>query len=175
MYLTAITGSMDSTLYAAYSSNDLRKQGYYAGNSDGYTYFKGSYAASDYDLFTGIATDELFLIRSECYIRAGLIQKGLNDLNTLLAKRYISGSFVPLAIQSQSDALDTVLMERKKELVMRGLRWMDLKRLNKEGKNIVLERIINRQSFTLQPNANYYALPLPEDIIQLTGMHQNEP
>jgi len=56
---------------------------------------------------------------------------------------------------------------------MRGLRWMDIKRLNKENRNITIKRLIGGQEFTLSPNANYYALPLPNDIIQLTGMQQN--
>lgn len=56
---------------------------------------------------------------------------------------------------------------------MRGLRWMDLKRLNKDSANIILTRQVNGQTYTLQPNDLRYALPLPEDIIQITGMQQN--
>ena len=57
---------------------------------------------------------------------------------------------------------------------MRGLRWMDLKRLNKEGANIVLKRVTEDKEYTLLPNSNFYALPIPEDIIQLTGMPRND-
>ncbi|HEU0228655.1 MAG TPA: RagB/SusD family nutrient uptake outer membrane protein, partial [Arachidicoccus soli] len=116
-----------------------------------------------------------YLIRSECYIRNNKIAQGLNDLDTLLIKRYKSGTFSPLAISSQSEALNLVLNERRKEMVLRGMRWMDIKRLNKGGANITLKRVENRTTYSLQPNANFYALPLPVDIIQITGMQQNEP
>jgi starch-binding outer membrane protein, SusD/RagB family len=56
---------------------------------------------------------------------------------------------------------------------MRGLRWIDIKRLNKEGAGIVLKRLIGDKTYTLQPNDPRYALPLPADIILNTGMQQN--
>ena len=71
-------------------------------------------------------------------------------------------------------ALQVVLDERRKELVMRGLRWMDLKRLNAQGANIVVSRGFNGQTVSLLPNDPRYALPIPEDIIQLSGIPQNE-
>lgn len=173
IYLTSITSRMDTSLLKLYDQNDLRLPAYYSVNTDGYRSFKGSYTANNYIMFSGIATDEMYLTRAECYIRENQLQKGLDDLNTLLAKRYSTGTFSPLFISSQQAALDTVLLERRKELVMRGMRWMDLKRLNKEGANIMLKRVENDGTYTLQPNANYYALPLPEDIVRLTGMPQN--
>ncbi|SEM08104.1 hypothetical protein SAMN05216436_101351 [bacterium A37T11] len=56
---------------------------------------------------------------------------------------------------------------------MRGLRWMDIKRLNKEGANITLTRNLNGQIYTLPPNDPRFALPIPEDVIDLSGMQQN--
>jgi len=71
------------------------------------------------------------------------------------------------------EALAIILIERRKELLMRGLRWADLKRSNKEGANKTLIRIINGHPVTLPPNDNRYAQPLPNEIILLTGMPQN--
>jgi starch-binding outer membrane protein, SusD/RagB family len=34
-------------------------------------------------------------------------------------------------------------------------------------------RNIGIQIYTFAPNSNYYALPLPDDIIRITGMKQN--
>jgi len=56
---------------------------------------------------------------------------------------------------------------------MRDLRWMDIKRLNKEGANISLRRTVNGITYSLQPNDNKFALPLPETIIRISGMTQN--
>lgn len=166
---------IDTLLYASYDLNDLRKQAYFKPNT-GYYQFKGSYANSNTTpntLFTGIAVDEIYLIRAECYARDGETERALDDLNTLLKSRWKSGAFVPVAINGVSDLTDTILAERRKELLMRGLRWMDIKRLNKEGRNITLSRQVNSRTYQLQPNSDYYALPLPNDIINLSGVRQN--
>ena len=168
------TSRIDTTLYSSYSDNDLRKVAYFKSNADGYKQFKGTYGVYSSTFFSGIATDEMYLIRSESYIRMGELQSGMDDLNKLLSKRYESGTFEPISIPDQNKALQVVLNERRKELVMRGLRWMDIKRLNKENKNIILKRVEDDGVYTLMPNDGFYALPIPDDIIELTGIPQNK-
>ena len=163
---------IDTLLYNSYSPNDLRKTLYFKAGSNGTYVFKGSYGGSLVP-FDGLATDEQYLIRAESRVRAGRVSDGLADLNALLSKRYKKGTFVNLTAVSPADALTLVLSERKKELVMRGLRWTDLKRLNKEGAALTLTRKVNGQTYTLLPNDPRYALPIPDDIIQLTRMPQN--
>lgn len=174
IHITLAISRMDTTLYGLYDDNDLRKVAYFSSNNDGYKSYKGSYA-SDYNMFfTGIATDEMYLTRGESLVRIGEVQKGLDDLNTLLSKRYASGTYEPLTGLAQEEALEIFLKERRKELVMRGLRWVDLKRLNKGGANITLKRKVGLEEYSLEPNAGFYALPIPEDIIMITGMPQND-
>jgi hypothetical protein len=163
---------IDSTLYSSYLQNDLRKKSFFLTEQDGIQ-FKGMYNSDPYLPFTGIATDEMYLVRAECEARLNKLSDALNDLNTLLEKRFVTGTYVPITITDPSLVLDTILAERRKELVMRTLRWIDIKRLNKEGRDITPTRIINGERFTLPPNDNRYAIPLPVDIIQLTGMPQN--
>jgi starch-binding outer membrane protein, SusD/RagB family len=163
-------GRIDSTLYNSYEDNDLRKVIYFKTEADGYS-FKGSYARSI--PFIGIATDEVYLMRAECYARLGNTDAALNDLNTLLVTRWAAGTFVPFTASSAPDALAIILQERRKELLFRSLRWMDIKRLNKDGAGIILTRVIGGTTYTLPPNDNRYALALPADIIRLTGMPQN--
>jgi hypothetical protein len=134
--------------------------------------FKGSYSNYEGE-FSGIATDELYLNRAECFARAGNITNALNDLNTLLIKRYKTGSFVSLTALTASAALVLVLQERRKELVIRFTRWMDIKRLNKEGAGITIRRLVHGQLYSLSPNDLRYALPIPEDVIALSGIQQN--
>lgn len=165
---------IDTTIYRSYQSNDLRKTAFYYSNADGYMSFKGSYAISYSTCFSGMATDEMYLVRAECAVRAGDVAAGLNDLNTLLSKRFIAGTFVPYADLSQDSALNVTVREREKELMMRALRWPDLKRYNREGRNITLKRVADGQTYLLQPNAGFYALPIPQDIIQMTGIAQND-
>jgi len=170
-YITLEIGSIDTSIISLYDPNDLRLTAFYIDNALGFKSFKGCYGTNF--MFSGITTAEMLLIRAECYIREGDIAKGGADLNTLRAKRFSSKDFVEIKMTTKKEAIDFVLNERRRELVMRGLRWMDLKRLNKEGRNIELKRIIDGKAYKLLPNANYYALPLPTDIIKLTGMPQN--
>ncbi len=163
---------IDTLLYSMYSDNDLRKIAFFA-PSDDYHKFKCIYSGSNYWYFSGIATDEIYLIRAECEARNGNVSAAINDLNTLLTKRWKSGTFIPVSASNPTAALNIVLTERRKELVNRGVRWIDIKRLNKENANIILIRNVAGQTYTLMPNANYYALPLPADIIKASGIPQN--
>jgi tetratricopeptide (TPR) repeat protein len=165
---------IDTTLYASYDSADLRKTAYFA-PADNYFKFKCIYTGDNAYYFTGIATDEIYLVKAECEARMGNVQAAMDDLNTLMVKRWESGAFVPFTASAPAEALNIILKERRKELIDRGLRWMDLKRYNIEGANIVLTRKMKGETYTLQPNANYYALPLPADIIKATGIPQNKP
>lgn len=167
------TAKIDTLLYSKYDTNDLRKIAYFKANSE-YQQFKGSYTANANTLFSGIAVDEMYLTRAECHARLGRVAEAMDDLNTLMKKRWKNTVPYPIiTANNPTEALNKILTERRKELLMRGLRWIDIKRLNKEGANIVLRRVIGTETFTLQPNANYYALPLPTDIINLTGIPQN--
>jgi tetratricopeptide (TPR) repeat protein len=163
---------IDSSLYQSYELNDLRKTVFFKNNNNGTYGFKGSYE-SGLNLFDGIATDEVYLMRAECLARLGNKDDAMTDLNTLLNKRWRKNTFVPFVATNASDALTIILAERRKELLMRGLRWMDLKRLNKEGANIILTRSVNGSTYILQPNDLKYALPIPEDVINISNMPQN--
>jgi hypothetical protein len=163
--------NIDTVLFNSYESNDNRSVVFFR-NLNGYKGFKGSFASPYLFLFSGLATDEIYLIRSEANARAGRVNEAMNDLNTLLAKRY-KASFVPRTASTQQQAVSMILLERRKELLMRGLRWIDIKRLNKEGANITLKRVVGSEVFSLQPNDDRFALPLPSDITDLTGIPQN--
>ncbi|MCO5946729.1 RagB/SusD family nutrient uptake outer membrane protein [Mucilaginibacter flavidus] len=85
-------GIVDSTLYRLYTTNDLRKTAYFIVVT-GAIRFRGSYDQYG-SKFSGLATDELYLNRAECYARAGNTQQALNDLNNLLIKRWKTGTLV---------------------------------------------------------------------------------
>jgi len=166
------TARIDTTLYNSYAANDLRKLIYFRPRPDGFYSFKGSYAGFD-GLFSGIATDELYLNRAECNARAGQTAAALDDLNKLLLNRYATGTFVPVTATDAADALRKILIERRKELVYRFSRWTDIRRLNLEGEGILPMRKINGQIYQLPVNSSRYARPIPQDIIDITGMQQN--
>jgi hypothetical protein len=167
--------AVDSALFLLYDSNDLRKSRYFeTGRNSGYLTFKGSYDFSGYT-YSGLATDELYLIRAECYARAGNTTDAMNDLNTLLIKRWKTGTFTPFTASSADEAVIKILQERRKELVWRGLRWTDLRRLNKENRfKTTLTHLMNGNVYTLAPNSTLYAMPIPDPEIQLSGIAQNK-
>jgi hypothetical protein len=162
----------DTFLYRSYAVNDLRRTLYFKVNS-GVLTFTGSYDGSA-SLFTGIATDEIYLTRAESRARLGDVAGAMQDLNTLLQKRWKTGTFVPLSATTPADALAKVLAERRKELCFRGLRWTDLRRLNQEGYSISLSRKVNGVVVTLPPNDVRYTYPIPLGVIGFNpGMPQN--
>ncbi|MCL8537670.1 RagB/SusD family nutrient uptake outer membrane protein [Chryseobacterium gallinarum] len=160
-------------LYQSYGDNDLRKSIFFKTNTAGEILYRGNYTGRTAKL-TGIAIDELYLIAAECYARAGDIALSMKTLNELLITRWKTGTFIPFSVSSKEEALALVLKERRKELMYRGLRWPDIKRLNRDGSNIILSRSINGQMYTLLPNDLRYAIAIPEDVIALTGMPQNK-
>jgi hypothetical protein len=163
---------IDPGLVQSYDSNDLRRVIYYYYKPMDSSYLKGSYAGNFYP-FGGLATDELYLIRAEGAARAGDAGSAMTDMNTLLSMRWRRGTFPGYTVGSAQEALDTVLLERRKELAFRGLRWTDLRRLNAEGANDTLIRNLNGTKYTLTPNSNLYVLPIPPDVISLSAIAQN--
>lgn len=162
-----------------YSPNDARKALYFRLLSDGSYGKKIGYNGYGNYHFTGLATDELFLIKAECMARRGDIQGSMDFLNQLIVKRWKPNAtvpavpYLPITAANGKDALDKILLERRKELVWRGLRWQDLKRLNKEGANITLKRSMNGMDYILPPNDPRYVFPIPDDEIALSGLEQN--
>lgn len=164
---------IDTLLYRSYLAGDLRKAVFFRSKTGGYA-MKGGYNGTVFN-FSGLATDEMYLNRAECYARAGKVDEALNDLNTLLMKRFDrTVTYVPVSASGQAEALEKVLAERRKELIWRGLRWTDIRRLNKEGYHITLTRRIGTASYTLEPDSKRYALPVPLQEIQSSGLIQNE-
>ncbi len=172
MFSSSLT-YVDSLLYKSYSSNDLRKNAFFLSRGANKFSFRGSYTGRP-ELFSGLATDELYLIRAECLARKGNTQAALADLNTLLSKRWKSGTYVPITASSADNALNLVLIERRKELLIRGLRWSDLRRLNTESRfELTLQRKINNQTYTLPAQDKRYVLLIPDEEVTATGIAQN--
>jgi len=164
---------VDSTLYASYQDNDLRKSDLFVLYT-GHQRYIGSYDFLTSNQYNGVANDEVYLNRAECNARKGNTSAAMNDLNTLLVKRYKTGTYVNRTASGPQDALSQILLERRKELCFRGTRWTDLRRLNLDpSTQTTLTRNINGAVYTLPPNDLRYVLLIPDQEIQLTGIPQN--
>lgn len=163
-------------LYDLYDNNDLRKQVFFRnmGSGEYGTYaFRGSYTGS-VQLFSGISTNEMYLIRAECNARLENTDAAMDDLNTLLVNRWATGTFIEYNAANPEQALDLILMERRKELIRRGQRWIDLRRLNKDlNYASTISRNLDGEEYQLTPNDPKYVLPIPDYIISVSGIEQN--
>jgi len=178
-YFNNALTQVDPELYASYKEEDLRKSLYFEKRADGTVRFRGSYtgtviSGSNGGMFSGIAADEIYLLRAEANARLGNLQQASDDLNHLLSKRLKKDAFTPVSESSSSQLLLIILEEKRKELVGRGKRWSELRRLNLDpalAKN--LSRDINGQRYDLPANSNRYTFPIPQAEISLNPMEQN--
>jgi tetratricopeptide (TPR) repeat protein len=164
--------SVDSTLYESYETDDIRKKAFFNRDTDSTLSFKGGYSLYG-GLFVGVTTAEMYLVRAECNAKAGRLDDAVKDINTLLQKRYVNGTFIPYTTGSAEEVLHLVRTERRKELAFRDLRWTDIKRMNLEGANIQIRRVIGGKDIILPPNDDRYALLIPFNDIKASGMKQN--
>jgi tetratricopeptide (TPR) repeat protein len=166
-------------IISSYAVSDLRLQIFFRKNDDNTYTNKVRYSAA-LTPFTGLTTAELCLIKAECLARRGETADAMDMLNRLLVKRWNPNATVPaspyvnmVAVDAR-DALNKILIERRKELVWRGLRWSDLKRLNREGRAISLTRVLNGVTYSLEPNSAKYTFPIPDDEIEMSEIIQNQ-
>lgn len=115
-------------LIEMYREGDLRKSVLFRKNVDESYRFVGSYA--NHTPFNGISVNEMYLIRAESAVRIGLLFQAIEDMDTLLKTRFDSSGYMKFEPSSEEEMLSFILNERRKELLMRGIRWMDIKRLN---------------------------------------------
>lgn len=167
--------SVDPNLYDQYDQNDLRKSAYFV-LANGYIRFKGSYELNRFgEIFSGLATDEMYLTRAEASARMGNVIDAMSDLNKLLLFRYKTGTFINKSASSGEDAIDQILIERRKELCFRGIRFQDLRRINKESnRQVTVVHTINGVDYKLIPNDPKYAMEIPIQETQLSGIQQNQ-
>lgn len=176
--LTASVGKIDSNLYKSYNSNDLRKTVFFRANTGaniGTYRFRGSYGGtkSAANVFNGLTTAEMYLIRAECSAKLGRTIDAIGDLNTLLSKRWLNNLFVPYTASTANEALQKIRIERRKELLYHGLRWTDIRRYNLEDSTITMKRIINGTVYSLPPNDKRSVMLIPADEVIKRGIGQN--
>lgn len=172
-FFNSTSARVEVNFFKSYTASDLRKVILFNNRGNDVITFKGNYSGNS-ALYSGLTTDEVLLNRSESYARMGKSAEAMTDLNYLLRNRY-DNTFVDRVVNDQETLLDLILTERRKELVYRGLRWTDIRRLNLEERYAkILTRVINGETFTLPVNDKRYVFPIPNNEIQQSGIAQNE-
>lgn len=166
---------VDTMLYESYSAEDLRKKLFFRLREPNRYSFKGNYESIGYP-FCGLATDEMLLIQAECRARQSKLQPALDALNRLLITRWETGKFTPFTAATTMEALTIILTERRKELVNRGTRWADLRRLNQEPAFAkTIKRFVNGVLYELTPGDLRFTWPLPNGVIAFNPEIEQNP
>lgn len=165
------TTLINNQLYDYYVDSDLRKLAYFSTGANGIKFKKDFFGLTTY-CFGGLDTDEQYLIKAECEARLNKTDKAMETLNYLL--KHMFSNYMNKTVTSKEQALELILQERRKQLVFRGVRWSDLKRLNRDGANITLTRVLGDETYTLPPNSPKWQMPIPANEIKTSGILQNE-
>lgn len=163
---------LDTLLLQSYEEGDLRLPAFFDQVGDNKYYYAGKLTGNALP-FGGLSAGELELIAAEANARIGNEEKALGFLNGLLSRRIDSDVLAPVTIGGE-ELIQRILLERRKELVGRGQRWSDLRRLNQEpGLEVVQKRTVNGEVLTLDPNSDLYVFLIPDAEILATGIAQN--
>ena len=117
----------------------------------------------------GMKTTEVYLMLAECYARDNKLNEAVGVLNTLRAKRILSGTVNLTVPATRKETMELVVNEHRKELLLGFNRFFDLKRLNTEAeyaKTItrvfpIVNKTVPQKTYTLQPNSRLYIIPFP--------------
>lgn len=159
---------MSSDLQSIFAHTDLRWELYTRDGANnpfppsftGRAYVRGKLIPEDGNM-VGLDVPELLLIKAECLARTNKPSDAMDVINTLRQNRFRPADYTPFIATDANDALVKVLLERRRELMVRGIRWFDLKRLNKESQFAkTLTRTFLGETYTLTPNSNRYLLPI---------------
>lgn len=154
-------GYINNNLLSIYKDSDIRKKVFFKKMDNNLYQFVGAYNRTAL-LFNGLTTAEILLIKVECLLRGGKADDARQLLAQLQKNRYVTGTAPNLSLLTDKELMKELLLERRKELVYRDIRWSDLKRLNLEPEHqVTLERVVNGEVYTLSPNSTDYVLPIP--------------
>lgn len=167
---------VDSNFYSAYDQYDIRKNLFFSKQTDGYMAFTGDYSKSNADpKFNGLTTAELWLIKAECEARRDQFKEALASLNWFRKHRYKRDNFLEITFVTKDDLLKEVYAERRKELIMRGVRWDDVRRLESKylGREKLFRKIGDQLISIAIDDVRSFAYLIPEDVVNNAGFPQN--
>jgi hypothetical protein len=112
----------------------------------------------------GITFQELYLIVAEAAARNGEPGTAMDLVNKIREVRVKVAAYQPLTANNPDVALALVLNERRRELAYSGVRWMDMKRLDKEGRMSEVTRVDKKTGDVLaflKPHSKTYTFQIP--------------
>jgi hypothetical protein len=128
--------------------------------------------------YVGPSVPETILIKAECEARGNDAAAAIATLNTLRKKRFTPADYTDLPVTDAADALKQVINERRRELMGRGARWFDQRRLQQDpGGNFVsaVTRTFKGITYTLPLGSNLYVYPIGDKYIQFNPEIEQNP
>ena len=151
-------------LVSLYATGDFRKD-YLLENYDGDYYFTGYPLTVNF----GISVPEMMLNKAENLARNNKVNDAMDIINFIRQKRIATADYTPLAATDKEDALTKVLNERRVELAVKGRRWSDMRRLDKENRMPAVKRYDADGVViaTLEPHSPKYVFQIPKRVTML--------
>ncbi|HLR49803.1 MAG TPA: RagB/SusD family nutrient uptake outer membrane protein [Candidatus Sphingobacterium stercoripullorum] len=162
-----------------FSENDLRRINItpnYA-NLEDINDWDGTYTymgSTSYEYNVGIATPEMYLIKAESLARLNQTSDALTTLNKLRKHRILADAYEDFQTNNSIQAIKWTLEERRRELLFKGSRWFDMRRLNQDPDfGFTAKHYLKDGSFfELEPGNPRYVLTIPETALT-DGITQN--
>jgi len=173
-YATNTATFVNPEIVKLYQVGDLRPFFFFKDSRvDSLKNFRGNYTGAYY-IFGGLAVDEVLLNKAEAAARLGNSGMALEALGLLIKNRVLA-EYLPSWIGIQeNEVLELIKTERRKELVFRGIRWLDLKRYNLHtDEAITISRKYNEGGGQLVPLDQKYVIPIPPMEMELNPLQQN--
>jgi len=124
----------------------------------------------------GTTVEEMRLILAEAAARANDLSTALSQLDLVRKTRFKPADYQPYTSTVQEDVLQKVLQERSFELAYDGMRWFDMRRLDREDRMASVTRLDGQGNVlaTLDPHSDRYTLQIPLQVMYFnTGWPQN--
>ncbi len=165
-YSNNVTFTYSKNLESKYDGNtDLRFQLFARLDASGTSY---SYGTAGYNPNRGITYAEVYLNKAECLARKNNITDALAIVNnTIRQNRFDAADYTPLTAVTKEQAITAVLAERRRELAFKGTRWIDMKRLDADGRMPLVERFASNGTTvieTLPPASTKYTFQIPLSV-----------
>lgn len=120
-----------------------------------------------YEYSAGPTTAEMYLIKAESLARNKKITEALQTLNILRKTRIDQLHYQELSQLSEVATMHAILNERRRELLFRGVRWFDMRRLQNDSQYgfTAQHELGNGQFIKLEPNSPRYTMTIPTTAI----------
>lgn len=158
----AMVEGVPDELYDLYKEEDIRKKMFFRFNANGSPRFKGAYNGS-LGFFSGLTTTEVLLNRIEALIRLNRDEEARKDLLKFLKFRY-NKDYNLEEYLSTNKLKELIKSERRKELLYRDLRWVDIQRYyHWDNDPVMIERYLGGEVYKFK--AEMFALPYPDNFL----------